>query len=41
MKHQVLFSSKDKNNKIKVSYAAVLFGSLRVKYSWNFHRKLA
>ena len=31
MKHQALFSSKDKSTKIKVSSAAILFGTLRVK----------
>ena len=33
MKHQTLFSSKDKSKKkgIKVSSAAILLGSLRVK----------
>ena len=33
MKHQILFSSKDKSKrkKIKVSPAAILLGSLRVK----------
>ena len=30
MKHQALFSSKDNSEKIKVSSAAVLLGSLRV-----------
>ena len=30
MKNQVLFSSKDKK-KIKISSAAILFGTLRVK----------
>ena len=29
MKHQVLFSLKDKSKNIKVSLAAVLLGSLR------------
>ena len=33
MKHQALFSSKDKSKKIKVSSAAILFGALRVKHS--------
>ena len=28
MKHQVLFSLKDKNKKIKVSSAAIVLGSL-------------
>ena len=32
MKHQALFSSKDKTKKIKVSSAAILRGALRVKY---------
>ena len=31
MKYQVLFSSKDKSKKIKMSSAAILLGSLRVK----------
>ena len=31
MKHQSLFSSKDKTKKIKVSSAAILLGALRVK----------
>ena len=31
MKHQALFSSKDKSKKIKVSSAAILLGALRVK----------
>ena len=31
MKHQALFSSKDKNKNIKVSSAAILLGALRVK----------
>ena len=31
MKHQALFSLKDKSNKVKVSSAAFLFGALRVK----------
>ena len=31
MKHQALFSSKDKSKKIKVSSAAILLGSLRVE----------
>ena len=31
IKHQALFSSKDKRKKIKVSSAAILLGSLRVK----------
>ena len=31
MKHQALFSSKDKSKKIKVSSAAILQGSLSVK----------
>ena len=31
MKHQALFSSKDKNKKIKVSSAAILLGDLRGK----------
>ena len=30
MKHQALFSSKDKRKKIKVSSAAILLGALRV-----------
>ena len=30
MKHQALFSSKDKSTKIKVSSAAILFGAIRV-----------
>ena len=30
MKHQALFSSKDKVNMIKVSSAAILLGALRV-----------
>ena len=30
MKHQVLFSSKDKSTTIKVSSAAILFGAIRV-----------
>ena len=35
MKHQALFSSKGKSKKIKVSSAAVLFGSPRVKMVHN------
>ena len=35
MKHQALFSSKDKSRKIKVSSAAILLGALRVKIA-NF-----
>ena len=31
MEHQAFFSSKDKSKKIKVSSAAILLGSLRVK----------
>ena len=31
MKHQALFSSKDKSKKIKVSSAAIFVGHLRVK----------
>ena len=31
MKHQALFSSKDKNKIVKVSSAAILLGALRVK----------
>ena len=31
MKHQALFSSKNKSKKIKVLSAAILLGSLRVK----------
>ena len=32
MKHQALFSSKDKSkNKIKMLFAAILLGALRVK----------
>ena len=31
MKHQALFSSKDKSKNIKVPSAANLFGTLRVK----------
>ena len=31
MKHQALFSSKDKSKKIKVPSAEILLGSLRVK----------
>ena len=31
MKHQVLFSSKDKNKKVKMSSAAFFSGALRVK----------
>ena len=31
MKHQALFSSKDKGKNIKVSSAAILLGALRVK----------
>ena len=31
MKQQALFSSKDKTKKIKVSFAAILLGALRVK----------
>ena len=31
MKHQDLFSSKDKSKKIKVSSVAILLGALRVK----------
>ena len=31
MKLQALFSSKNKNKKIRVSSAAILFGALRVK----------
>ena len=33
MKHQALYSLKDINKKIKVSFAAILIGSLRVKMS--------
>ena len=32
MKYQVLFSSKDKRKESKVSSAAILIGSLRVKH---------
>ena len=35
MKHQALFSSKDKSKKIKVSSAAILFGAIRVKIIFN------
>ena len=36
MKHQILFSSKDKNKKIKVSSAAIfLFGALRAKNNYR------
>ena len=31
MKHQALFSSKDKSKKMKMSPAAILLGALRVK----------
>ena len=31
MKHQALVSSKDKTKKIKVLFAAILLGALRVK----------
>ena len=38
MKHQTLFSSKDKSKNKKVSSAAILLGALRVKllllYEW-------
>ena len=36
MKHQALFSLKDTSTKIKVSSAAILFGTIRVK---NMHKK--
>ena len=39
MKNQALFSSKDKSKKIKVSSAAILLGSLRVKVNWYTYRK--
>ena len=32
MKFQVLFSSKHKSKKIKMSSAAILFGALKVKH---------
>ena len=35
MKHQALFSSKDKSKKIKVSSAAILLGALRVTVEKN------
>ena len=35
MKHQALFSSKDKSKKIKMSSAAILLGALRVKILKN------
>ena len=35
MKHQALFSLKDKSKKIQVSSAAVMLGSLRVKL-WTY-----
>ena len=38
MKHQTLFSSKDKSEHNKVSSAAILFGVLRVKRSFFFLR---
>ena len=31
MKHQALFTSKDKSKNIKMSSAAILLGALRVK----------
>ena len=31
MKHQALFSSKDKSKNMKVSSAAIMVGALRVK----------
>ena len=38
MKHQALFSSKDKSiKKKKVSSAAILFGSIRVKVIYFQH----
>ena len=33
MKHQALFSSKDKSKKIEVSSVAILLGAVRVKLS--------
>ena len=33
MKHQALFSSKDKSTNIKVLSAAILLGALRVNWS--------
>ena len=35
MKHQALFSSKDKSKNIKVSSAAILLGTLRVNVEEN------
>ena len=35
MKHQALFSSKDKNKNIKVSSAAILLGALRINIIIN------
>ena len=37
MKHQALFSSKDKSTKIKVLFAAILFGAIRVKFPCQQH----
>ena len=35
MKHQVLFSSKNKRNKIKCRLLHFLFGALHVKETYN------
>ena len=40
IKHQALFSSKDKSKKINVSSPAVLFGPLRVKINKNRKRTI-
>ena len=39
MKHQALFSLKDKSKNINVSSAAILLGTLRAKlwFIWTFH----
>ena len=39
MKHQVLFSSKDKSKKLKCRLLQFLFGSLRVNISMIPYRK--
>ena len=31
MKHQALFSLKDRNTKVKMSSASILFGAIRLK----------
>ena len=36
MKHQALFSSKDKSKNIRVSSAAVWLGALRVKFTVQY-----